>query len=163
MIAQAFLAAAVLFGLCGGCTEYEAGHQGDALWQAPSEGRIVVNRHPGGLVYAIWERLEDLRDRGISVEVRGGCYSACTMTISEYLPANCSTWNAAYHFHGAAIRHRDGTVEEVDDRLVIMWNVLPPEVRAALPPPEEWTSTVWNYLSARDLEAIQGADFRKCT
>lgn len=154
------LVAILLFGLAS-CGQPQPS---DQLMRDPVDGVLTVSKHPGGVISSIWDRFMSLRDMRVSVHVAGACYSACTMALSEELPLNCSSWRAVYHFHGAAAVDRNGrVVEEIDDRGNTMWQVLPPLVQDALPPPEEWKSTLWNSLSARDLEDIQGASFRKCT
>lgn len=67
---------------------------------AAAQGRetIVVHRDPGGYLGERGRRIRQLHNTGQRVELRGICYSACTMYLG--LPNTCVAPSASFGFHG---------------------------------------------------------------
>lgn len=58
---------------------------------------IIVRNDPGGDVGARANKIRAMADSGQSVEIRGACYSACTMYLG--LPGSCISRNVQFGFH----------------------------------------------------------------
>src|SRR5262249_13209182 len=65
--------------------------------------KVVLNYEQGGNVSLHWDRFETIAKRGDEVELRGDCYSACTLIMSLVKRENiCFGPKAALHFHQAS-------------------------------------------------------------
>lgn len=64
----------------------------------------VVRRDPGGPVEPRLAEIAALRRAGARVEIRGGCWSACTLYLG--LPGTCVSRAARLGFHGPASQRR---------------------------------------------------------
>lgn len=59
---------------------------------------IVVRHDPGGAIDVRAREIAILRERRAQVEIRGDCWSSCTMYLG--LPDTCVSRNAVLGFHG---------------------------------------------------------------
>ena len=63
-----------------------------------TQRRLVITHDPGGPIEARAREIAELRHVGTAVEIRGDCWSSCTMYLA--LPATCVSRDAILGFHG---------------------------------------------------------------
>jgi hypothetical protein len=88
--------------------------EGSRVYLPPSQWdtAAVFRYEPGGLIQKHWERFIRMAQRNEKVELRGPCYSACTLVVSAVKRHNiCFGPNAALHFHQAS---RGGSGPDAD-------------------------------------------------
>jgi hypothetical protein len=133
---------------------------------APSPGwhkKITLYHEQGGALNEHWERFQLYADRNDEVELRGECYSACTLVMS-LLPREriCVGERASLHFHRARYGAGEYAGKPNGWATHLMYQSYPDDIRAWLdskggesmmPDNEFWT------LLATDLWKM---GYRKC-
>lgn len=73
-------------------------------------GQVVITDDLGGEIYAYADRWDQIRAKGLPVEIDGRCSSSCTMGLSN--PNVCVTPRAKFDFHfaytTAMLKTKDG-------------------------------------------------------
>jgi hypothetical protein len=137
-------------------SEYRPPSQQAALSPPPPLAPVVMAGGQGGSIYEHILRFSKLEQTGAPVEMRGGCWSACTM-ITGFVPKErlCFAPAAFLAFHAA----RTG---EADPRLSLagtwrMYASYPPEIKSWIDnrggPDKLKVETFW-FMHSHDLWAI---------
>ncbi|ETD90734.1 hypothetical protein U713_04465 [Rhodobacter capsulatus YW2] len=84
------LGGAAPFGLSGAAAQ-------DLVTRGQPPAPIIVRNDLGGDVGAFANRIRAMAAAGQTVEIRGACYSACTMYLG--LPGSCINRNSQFGFH----------------------------------------------------------------
>jgi len=89
---------------------------------------MVVSYDMGGLVGSRQKQVQQLRQQGRRVEIRGRCYSACTMYLG--LPNVCVHPRAVLGFHGPRGTKRPLQQDVFDHWSRVMSKDLQPQLRS---------------------------------
>jgi hypothetical protein len=93
----------------------------------PRSAPVVITRGPGGNIAEHKVQFAVYRDTGVKVELRGGCWSACTIITSYVAKHNlCIAPGAFMAFHTARVG-MDGPIHGW--ATISMFNAYPPEIR----------------------------------
>ena len=124
--------------------------------------KVIVNYDEGGVIFAYNVRWKHVAAQGSQVEVRGMCWSACTL-VAAHIPKDrlCFADYSSLNFHQA----RHGAPDDTPNPQATKWmfDAMPPEI-------ENWivarggiekmpVKTYWT-LPARQLWTM---GFRKCS
>jgi hypothetical protein len=103
-------------------------HPWNGVWPK-SKVTVTLQYESGGNLQQHVERWRDLAASGAEVEVRGPCFSGCTLVV-VYVPRErlCFGEHASLHFHLATNRG-DGTTTVNRDVSLWMINNYPPDIR----------------------------------
>jgi hypothetical protein len=121
---------------------------------------VVLYYEPGGVLHEHILRWRAIGATGAEVEIRGACYSACTMIVS-FLPKErfCFDEDASLHFHAA---RNAGSWQVAAGATRWMWSTYPKDIRdwlTAKGGPEQMTIFEFWILNAEELWAM---GYRKC-
>ena len=83
-----------------------------AAGSVAAQSALVINSDRGGVLNQYAQRVSQLSQSGQRVELRGTCYSACTMYLG--LRNVCIHPNARFGFHGPSRRGRPLPLQEFD-------------------------------------------------
>jgi hypothetical protein len=64
---------------------------------------LIVANDPGGAIETRARQVASMQAQDVAVQIRGGCWSACTMYLA--LPRTCVTRQARLGFHGPGSAH----------------------------------------------------------
>ena len=93
----------------------------------PGPAKVVLLYEPGGRILEHWERFTKMAARNDQVEVRGPCFSACTLVTAVMSRENiCYGANSSLSFHLA--QNPDGTPAR--DTSVALYHRYPADIRA---------------------------------
>ena len=94
---------------------------------SPSDVVIHLRDENGGVIAAHGQRFDALAAAGHHVEIRGFCFSACTL-ITAYIPKNrlCFSEAAYLYFHSARVSHKGPPSPEANK---LMFDAYPDDIR----------------------------------
>jgi hypothetical protein len=132
----------------------------NGVWPAQ---KVVLHRGPGGLITEHVKRFQELAQSGDSVEIRGPCFSACTLIVA-YVPKErvCFDEFASLNFHHAGGMKVYFSNAEAVAATRWMFQRYPPNIRDWLNAQggiEKIPSIGWWTL---DAPALWEMGYRKC-
>ena len=112
--------------------------------------RVLVRNDLGGDVGARANKIHDMTVSGQSVEIRGACYSSCTMYLG--LPGSCTSRNAQFGFHRPSFYGAALAPDQFEFWSQVIAAHYPPALR-------DWYLTQGRYSAS--LKMISGAQLIK--
>ena len=137
------LALALLLGLS---TQEVSAQTYQGSYSAP----VIVRNDLGGDVGARANKIHDMTVSGQSVEIRGACYSSCTMYLG--LPGSCTSRNAQFGFHRPSFYGAALAPDQFEFWSQVIAAHYPPALR-------DWYLTQGRYSAS--LKMISGAQLIK--
>jgi len=128
-----------------------------AGWAGPSSGAfmapLVVTNDRGGSVKDRIELFKSLQSSGQPVEIRGSCYSSCTMYLG--LDNVCVASNAKLAFHGPSYLDHEMPQERFDHWTRLMAGYYPPAIARWFMSEARYVRGDENFLSIRGKNLIE--------